>query len=224
MAWQARPARSWFWGTEMATGIQIINDWGTLQIDETYRNLFLRTKGTGGSIPATGADLVALQSSSYDGADNGGADSVPSTTKWWIFNLLGTAGAGTYGLKIWDASGNLVFDCFQQPMRIVDFITVAGGAAAGSKSYPSGKQYAVIRGTFDNKVLKESVPNSTGKLFTNTTTHYRMGAKVVGSTVYWDWYVWYVDGPWPNEDQSIGNGWTYSDYPTTFIVVDVTNY
>lgn len=207
----------------MTAGIRIFSDLGTIQIDQDYRNLFVRAMGTGGAPPIQASDLLALQPTAISPGTCRPGDPVASSTKWWLFAVLTGTATARFGLQIRDAAGNRVFDTSQQPLRIVDVITVANWSA-GSKVYPAGRQYAVVTGSFAWKTLKESTTSGAGRLFTNTTTFYRMGLRVSGTTVFWDWFTWYVDGPWVGEDQSIGNSMTYSDTPGIMLVVDVTGY
>jgi hypothetical protein len=207
----------------MTAGIRIISDQGTIQIDETYRNLFVRVAGVGGTIPAQASDLCAMIPTTITGDNYRWGNPVTSTTKWWLFAVLTGTATARFGLQIRDAAGNRIFDTSQQPLRIVDVLTITN-LTAGSKAYPAGRQYAVVPGGSGWKTLKESTTSGAGHLWTNTTTKYRFGFRVSSNTVYWDWYVWNIDGPWPGEDQSIGNSLTVGDTPATFLVVDVTGY
>ena len=204
----------------MTAGIRIISDQGTIQIDETYRNLFVRVAGVGGTVPGQSSDLCAMIPTAITGDNYRWGTPVASTTKWWLFAVLTGTATARFGLQIRDAAGNRVFDTSQQPLRIVDVLTITN-LTAGSKAYPAGRQYAVVLGGVGWKTLKEAVQN--GNLWTNTTTKYRFGFRVSSNTVYWDWYIWSYE-QFKGEDQSQGNSLTTGNTPATFLVVDVTGY
>lgn len=142
----------------MPTGLQVINDYGTVQIDENYRNLFLRTSGTGGVPSASGSmtsPLLAMQSAGLScgfGLTDGNGivyqTNSAGSFKWWIWDVIANS-SGNYGFQVFNASGQMVFDALQKPMRIVGhhLFTAETQWSNQSFTYPAGREYAVIIGT-----------------------------------------------------------------------------
>lgn len=151
----------------MPAGLTIYNDSGTVQVDESYRNVALKEKRAVAlshsigavytNIVVTGVNaLVAMQSANYapflvettfDGVD---------WTYRWGFQYLG-AGAPTsdtayayifdvvdpnpdnFGMEVYDASGNLVFHSSAKCLKIV---AVAGHSSGYTGT--SGRVYVPL--------------------------------------------------------------------------------
>lgn len=149
----------------MVTGIKIYNNAGTIQIDESYANFVLIDKQTYSiSTPTTTtfdytvtADVACVAVSVYPHTFTSTTASKSGST--WTFRLTffnnplssGTctftvyafgkppAATETVGLKVQDASGNLVFHSQFKPLRIV-----GSTDARNSFSGPSGRTLAVL--------------------------------------------------------------------------------
>jgi hypothetical protein len=135
----------------MPAGLQVWNANDFLQIDETYRNLVLRQKGTvpdGGSGVsfANGVTPVCCIAPtigpSGKAAALNGMSIVGSTYTWnvsaqadyWVFDVPPVPPAHGAGLQVKDASGNLVYDSDYAPMRVFKVYThtPADGTPDGS--------------------------------------------------------------------------------------------
>lgn len=107
---------------------EIINDAGTILIDDKYPNMALLAQGTG-TPPAPGPGEFI--------AEGGGG-------KWFRFGPL--ASTSTYGLVIMAADGRVIFDALWGYARVVDILS--GTALPPSpivKTYPAGRVYAAVR-------------------------------------------------------------------------------
>lgn len=154
----------------MATGLTILNTAGTTQIDELYRNFCLAEKGTQttssglatvfghiGEVTFTGgvSPIIAIRSAAYSypayvtksgstytwGIAIEGASG--QSFSYYIFDAPPT-GLATHGLRVFDASGNVVFDSGYNYMRVADFIALSGEAESGNRVFTSGREYAAI--------------------------------------------------------------------------------
>lgn len=150
----------------MATGIKIYNDAGTVQIDETYSNLVLIDKQTitasmsGPSIVyeySVTADVAAIAVQAYPETfitKSAGVSGSTWTFRITLFNITGTTGTCTFtvyafgkpptptetvGIKVYNASGGLVFHSQFKPLRIIAVTSNASGYTG-----PSGRSLAVM--------------------------------------------------------------------------------
>lgn len=149
----------------MVTGVRINNDVGTTQIDETYSNLVLIDKQTITiALPVTTAydyiasgDVVAIAVKCYPETFTTTAVSFSSGV--WVYRLSFynnplTTGTCTFtiyafgkapsptenlGLRVRDASGNLIYHSQFKPLRI---LSVQGGASFYSA--PVGRTVAAM--------------------------------------------------------------------------------
>jgi hypothetical protein len=149
-----------------SAGLQIINDGGSFQIDQTYRNLCLRQKGTAvtsstlssgssyASFNVTGltSPIIAIGGSAtasvqtYWDAPNSrhgflisANGAVGTSVPYYIFDVPTELGA-TYGFQVRDASGVLLFDATQPPLRVRGFYR---NQSANVSSLASGRTYAI---------------------------------------------------------------------------------
>ncbi|HSX65386.1 MAG TPA: hypothetical protein VLF15_11705 [Pseudoxanthomonas sp.] len=147
----------------------MFNDSGSLQIDETYSNLFLHQRAVIATATAIsfGISVVdftipncrywptifancelpskcSVQSMSGTTANCRalvvGAVGTPLT--YYAFDRAPNVAVANYGLQVFDAAGNITFDALRSPMRIVDS-HVALGNSGSSKQYAAGRTYAV---------------------------------------------------------------------------------
>lgn len=137
----------------MATGIRIVNDYGTTQIDESYFNLVLVDKFTTTiSTPVTTAydysvagDIIAIAVKVYPEtftvtavANSGGT----WTYRLTFFNNISTTGTCTFtvyafgkpptptetvGLAVYDPTGAVIFHSQFKPMRIQSVVGSTSG-------------------------------------------------------------------------------------------------
>lgn len=152
----------------MATGLKVYNDSGTVQIDENWRNYGFREKisvpitvlGSVGAtdIPifASGAEVLIgcrasqllpfMKHSYFDAGSwtfnwmfrNLTGSDITETVDFYIFDLM----LGSYpdfGLKVFDASGNLVFHSSAPTMKIAGI----QGCDAGFTGVP-GRSYVPV--------------------------------------------------------------------------------
>ena len=151
----------------MPTGLQITNSTGVLQIDETFRNLALRQKGTIAAatnlvISGLTSPILAFRPVTGNGTgftkitDNGTgtftwtASVRSSAANYWLFDVP-LASAETVGLRVYDASSNLAFDSGQKYMKPVVGLTNFGGQngilnniLSTGISEAASKTYAVV--------------------------------------------------------------------------------
>lgn len=148
----------------MATGIKVINDSGTIQIDDSYPTLVVRAQGSV-TIPAAG--FIRVRDLSIQGRLALRATNVvsyltllstidpyppgyyvygaPGTNVQWYLFAVNPGPAGNVGLVIRNAAGALMFDSGAKNMRVVDIRS--GPAQAnwgGTVNYDGGRDYAVL--------------------------------------------------------------------------------
>jgi hypothetical protein len=148
-------------------GLQIINDSGSVQIDQTYRNLCLRQKGTltttanlpaGGSsygsfnvtglttpIIAIGGSAQATVQTYWDSANARHSflistqGGIGTSVPYYIFDVPAELGSA-YGFQVRDSTNKLIFDALQQPLRVRGFYV---NQSANVSNLTSGRTYAV---------------------------------------------------------------------------------
>lgn len=147
----------------MPAGIQILNSSGTIQIDENYRNLMLRYSGSRSNtntftLNNLNLPLVAFRSTAGVNAVYGGSLGNGSgffgqlntgSTNYYIFDILPSIpSSSNYGLVIYNASGQPVFDALGKPMRFISHhrYTTASEWEGATINTPSGRTCAVIFG------------------------------------------------------------------------------
>lgn len=152
----------------MATaGIKIVNQaGGSVQIDQTYRNLCLRQKGnavTNGNlvngcsyvlffvsglttpIVAVGGGVRASVQVFWDAANArhgvtiSAVSGIGTSIPYYIFDVPKELGS-KYGLLVRDPSGKLIFDALQPPLRVRGFYV---NATSGDSTLTAGRTYAV---------------------------------------------------------------------------------
>jgi hypothetical protein len=187
----------------MTYGLQTTNTGGNVVIDSTYRNLVLRQKTTFSITPTTqssgvvsidvgrqnvsfanaSSPVICLNSDTPAGLS---AISISGSTYTWtisannqctvtayIFDVPVTT-TSTYGLKVFDASSNLVFNSDYKYMKVVDFFNLdynfSGTTPTVTRSYSSGT-YAVCVGNprTQSTALPFSFMNTDGISCTSTS-------------------------------------------------------
>lgn len=234
----------------MPVGFQAMNDTGTFLIDGNFRNLCVVKSGTvvthatnntaqivyNGNASST--PLIAYRSTDFVWGFNG----VPSSNTWtfntysingsqsvkyWIFDNPPST-VSDFGLIVYNASGQVVFDATRQYMRFGYRRTGANVAGwKGTLSTKSGRTYAVtpLKTAFalQYECINDGQPPSP---FGNILYRSRLARgmwKMTSNSVVFDW----IEGPWSN----------YSDFPVVncpddnetqlagdYLVIDVTGY
>jgi hypothetical protein len=149
--------------------MQVFNDAGSLQIDETYSNLFLHQRGTVATTNAllfgisivdftipncrympvlfvncnVSAKVAVLSMSGTTANCRASAfGSVGTQLTYYAFDRAPNVAVANYGLQVFDAAGNITFDALRSPMRIVGSFSAPGNSGS-SGTYASGRTYAV---------------------------------------------------------------------------------
>jgi hypothetical protein len=158
----------------MPAGLQVFNDRGVYQIDETYVNYVLVAKGSATTdtafspfgyykeISAAGrtAPMLAIAAPEpmciHSGAVSGGtwtwralAAFNAITFDYYIFDLAPAAG-DTFGLEILNAASVPVYHTGQKPLRIAGEVVGSGDAwpPADDVIFDAGRNYAAIQTVF----------------------------------------------------------------------------
>lgn len=133
----------------MSIGIKIINDWGSLMVDETYSNLYLRQKGSanlaqghisnpadtpiGGMVDITvtaTTPLLAIKSDSYACVFS----SVRNSDGTWTFRVISAATSGAISWFLFDIPANAAHSAYGLQVF----------SAQGIKVFDSGYGYARV--------------------------------------------------------------------------------
>ncbi|MNM35029.1 hypothetical protein D3C81_456950 [compost metagenome] len=155
----------------MPAGLQIVNDYGTLQIDNDYQNYMLRTKGSVTTVAASGGTVTNYSASIqvvgnnpqiFFDVNNGfistGWRTVSGnvhtfaiftttvvTVSYYIFDNDIPA-AGNFGMQVFNAAGRLVFDSSNHCLRIAAVAhmppNISGDPVTVPVSLPAGRKYA----------------------------------------------------------------------------------
>jgi hypothetical protein len=185
----------------MAFGAAVYNDTGNIVIDPDFRNLVLRSKtsltftttlqSTGRvsfyvdrkTVSLAGAVNPVIAFKSSLGVGLTGLSISGSTYTWtvsanqdhtctvYVFDFAPTP-TSTFGMQVFDGSGNQIFNSDANYMKVVDFFTttyarVAGGWPAVIRNYSSG-DYAVAVG-FPRTVRTIAGDVSTDRLIATST-------------------------------------------------------
>ena len=144
----------------MAVGMQIIGSHGVYQVDQTYRNLCKVAKGALAntiSLAGSVSPLMAIRSTDTSGTlvlyitisgstYTWNSQPTPSATTYWLFDVPPTSPATGIGLQIFDASGVVVFDTFNEYMKIVGVYTLGyPGSPFTGVTEPTGSAYAYVQ-------------------------------------------------------------------------------
>lgn len=151
----------------MAFGILAKNDFGNVQIDENYKNLFLAQKGTvstssgSATVTITGARLPIIAIRSTAGQIGWAGMSNPSSGTfnffiksqnatqsfdYWIFDSATNLALPNFGLLVKNASGEVVFRSDKLPLRVDSAVTLTAGSSA-TITTTAGRKSAIIFGT-----------------------------------------------------------------------------
>lgn len=218
----------------MSVGLTIINNYGTILIDENYKNLALRQKIATSttsplgrvSVPMSGMNtpMIALASTAYTGVKHMASDlssfviqgpqigSQPLTA--YVFDEPQPSGVAA-GLLVYNAAGQLTFDSGNKYARVVD---VFGGAGTADwqplRSYAVGRTYAVV--CLKRAYRKEVIHNGGGNY---DIRWYMSGIRVVNETVQGNMI------PYKKDNVNLGSAPAQvTDHSAQFAVLDVTGY
>lgn len=148
-------------------GLIVYNDSGSVQLDTSYKNLCLRQKGvvtTAANLPsghgsyasfnltglttpiiAVGGAVAAAPQTYYDAANSrhgfliSTSSAIGAQIPYYIFDVPVDLNS-TYGFTVRDATGQLIFDALQPPLRVRGFYT---NQPTGIGNLPAGKTYVV---------------------------------------------------------------------------------
>lgn len=165
----------------MTAGILIKNDYGTIQIDETYSNLHLITKYTisaavGGNtlsnVPGSNAVMAFNSDAVISGPRRSGdpgnwtfsfyAMSAGTVYVYIFDNVPSAASIPNYGIIVKNASGGVTFHQNMQVLRIADFksLSFSPSGSPVTYTYSAGRVYAIIASVSD--VIRFDTPGAGG--------------------------------------------------------------
>lgn len=221
----------------MAAGIRIINNVGTVLIDNNYSNLALRQKGTevvpggGPSAPfvaiTNGVDspCIAILSdrpavvrninnaSSPRFALRGRDGPVSTNVEYFIFDKpLQSMAVGSVGIVVKTAAGVVCFDSRLKYARVVD---VFGGPAladwVGTRTYAAGRKYAVAQLQTARRITSQNLGGGSFEVtWTNSMSQVVDNVVTTTMTDY--------------QTKPASAARTESNLGATFAVIDVTGY
>lgn len=228
----------------MPAGFQVKGDHLTLQIDETYRNLMLKTKSTftcsttsanvranhyfgNFTVTANAFPVIAIRGGSgkvgFAGFTKSGSDYTfyyastvsGDTITYYHFDVPNPGDTANY-IEIFDASANRIFNGLGKPMRVEDQVGVTS-----SPSYTSGRTYASIQsasGFSDQDVPPAGKGAGTYRAWQCCAQWTSAHAVTIGGTSH-------VNGLKIEDTTSGGTAFLREQYATCkFTIVDVTGY
>lgn len=152
----------------MPAGLQVLNNFGTLLIDDTSANMTFASRGAATTIdpgPDFAQKLVAVPSPAATPAYAIRHASVPvmlvgaSPAGFIVASHLQTASVewykfdgppppvSNYGLQVRDAAGRLMFDSNRKVARVHDVVPLSlANNYTATRTYTAGRTYAVIVG------------------------------------------------------------------------------
>lgn len=163
----------------MIAGIQVVNDSGTVQIDDQYSNLRLVQKGTVpigktevsiiGSFPVLvlrleqpeggGPDLYVYPEACVRkgvswvytiGTTLGGIAKPGTSVEYYVFDK-GSPRTSTFGMQTFNSSGELIFDANEKYLKILKSIHVANFKTIGVIPVLGGRKAGIVFGRFPGK-------------------------------------------------------------------------
>lgn len=162
-------------------GFYVLNDSGGVQIDQNYRNFVLLASGTGLSSGAavtdpypsiaktvyvrpsgsTGSIQIASSAAGTFSAQTAGT----GNWDWVIFAdaALAPAPPDTWGIRVFDATGGIVFDSAFTPMHPLGMVTATLGGGVTSGTLPaaaSGRRPYVGLGNLQPSGIYKTSPSS----------------------------------------------------------------
>lgn len=222
----------------MPAGLKLINDYGTTQIDETYHNYLLRSKG---SVTTTGPDAsqgmnacsatiqvsgthpqVFFEASGAYICPGGRTISgsvhtftiytdVPATLTYYVFDLNVPAVAGNFGLQVFTGLGTLAYSSANRPMGVVSILSLASGSYFDVS--PNGRKLAAALSFSRNNLQTVGVVGSQPRIgFCHDSIRY-LGSSVDAKRLVVKSFLGSFDMNYPFQ----------TNYPPQIILIDVTN-
>lgn len=228
----------------MTAGFQVINDAGTILIDENYKNISMKDKrtvtiGAAGAPQLFGANQFTVASCVspvvFIQCSTGGCfvSGVTVSGGTATITVRGPAGVsvtvftfdeptvGSFGLQVYNASGQVVFDSSNKYARVVD--VVSGTTAQIVKTYTSGRTYAVAYLKKGSRQQRQFTSSGCGAgSARNWLSRYSSTVKVAANVVTFDWEMYYDWGAYDVCEPRSYN--SYTDTSFTAVVIDVTGY
>lgn len=235
----------------MSYGFRVVNTANTVQVDERFANLALSASGTvyvSGAYDLTVSGVTPLVAivptgnssgrlSITRGRSNGdGTFTFRLFTSWFgldvdyfVFDKPATLGSG-YGLRVFDASGNVTFDSRLKYMRVQELIidqTSNGDGMDWSRTFTSGRRYAVVTTLWNiyaesSQWVDDEIPGIPQYYWSFQTYHYAVdwtSAHQLSAT--WQPYQSGSGGPDPSPISGLPSG---SYGPNGRMIIDVTNF
>lgn len=223
----------------MPAGLIVYNDHGTVQIDETYRNLAVAAQGTptmdGNGAAATPVihsttGMMAVRGAyltryfNWPASNDAKLFSTPGQqASYYLFDV--PSGAASFGFQVFTAAGDLAFDAAKKYARVRDTFTTTG-PYPHTRTYDAGRTYAAIiaRAPLLYEV-RNAAPWSQGGVdgWYYEIWEVGMGVRMSGASVIFDWMqpggiVGSTVEPMPVLPPSVASG-TLSAH-----IIDVTGY
>lgn len=233
----------------MGVGFQVFNNDGFIQIDADYLNLELKQKGpfslngsntaNGGGVSSgvqvsfTGeSPVIAIKSTTfccaYPLSRSGNTfnfyiyngDNQACTGEYFIFDNSSDASAGNTGMQIFNAQGRLVFDANKKYLKVLDYWQVDNQPGEGiSRDYPN-KTVATVMCDFGYRYIvapSPADPSSPNYAFLQSWLNC---SRTSGSTLSIGDRATYTNAFAQKDPSMIST----SEYPSRWLVVDVTGY
>jgi hypothetical protein len=226
-------------------------DTGTFLIDETFRSLAVRRKGTV-TLGADGSGSVSWESpvmpmlavrctkevAVFGGTVIFGGNLVwrlwgtpGAVVSYWLFDVPVPTG-GTHGLQLYNAAGELTFDSSMQYARYAGIYFV-DDVETTSPSYtlPAGKTYAVVLlksgWQFETQVMDDGLPRSPQGNYYLRDRFNSGGCSINSNVLHFDWYDTRTFSEWSDHvytAEDVFAHQTYGHYTVHALVLDVTGY
>lgn len=170
----------------MPIGFQSINDFGTVQIDEEYSSICMKSTSiiyVSGGMSDTTLDVSGINPMLLFGNTNGVGIVVRSRvsigTNTWRYTLQASSNvnvriyifdsstpyAGTSGLQVFNSSGVLIFDSSAAFLRLSSVLQLSGSGANSFTVPNSGRTYAVALTYSRMSVEKKPVTHAPWDLY-----------------------------------------------------------
>lgn len=233
----------------MPEGLQVFNDSGFIQIDANYLNLELKQRGSfnlAGSNTANGGStssglsvtvngespVIAIQSTTfccaYPLSQNGNSftfyiyngDNQACSGEYFVFDNSSADQASDSGFQVFNPQGRLVFDAGKKYLRVLEYWQVDDNPGESiSRDYP-GKSVAVVMCDFGYRyVVAPSPADPTNPNYAFLQSWLNC-SKTQGSKLLIGDRATYTNA-FAQKDPGMV---TTSEYPSRWLVVDVTNY
>lgn len=152
----------------------------------------------------------------------------PGYVDWWVLDKGGTLSSG-WGLQVFDASGQLVFDAQRTPPRVLGMLSgVIGGAPMGyigggpywpgdySQAYPFGVGRVAVGCILTPKSGPYGLVQNNGNI---TSLDFSIGGwRCAGGSAHFTWFHYDIGGHFPNKYFGFGESLVWNA-----MVFDVTN-